>query len=488
MAGVGVRLNKIFQKNTITTNLIGIGYSAVISILPMVLVIGAIMVMSVLLDFDKVGYATRELFSCTILYIFIFALLSAAPFNAVLSRYLSDVIYWETYEDIMPCFYIGLLLNLAFGCLFGIPFCAHEYFVGHVSWWYVFTGFVGFIALILVFYTMLYLSICKDYKKISAFFTIGMTFTVLLGVLLVKGFHWEVTYSMLVAMDAGFMLIAALEMAVIRSYFRKNSGNYRKVLSYFRKYWKLIFINFLYTLGLYIHNFVFWTTPGRMVVANSFVCMQPYDMASCLAMFTNLSASAIFISRVEMRFHDRYKAYSEAVIGGRGMDIENAKSRMFSQLAQELMNLVRIQFILSVVIFLLFVIFLPQMGFGGLVMWIYPCLAVGYFILFLVYSAILFLYYFNDLSGALVTTIVFCGGIFLGSIVATHLSEIWYGIGVVIGSFLAWCVVYFRLRWLERNLDVHVFCEGNILKKKWGTKPSGKVFDRYAGNVGREES
>lgn len=36
-----------------------------------------------------------------------------------------------------------------------------------------------------------------------------------------------------------------------------------------------------------------------MHLVKTFVCNQPYDMATCLAMFTNLSASVIFISRVE---------------------------------------------------------------------------------------------------------------------------------------------------------------------------------------------
>ena len=130
---------------------------------------------------------------------------------------------------------------------------------------------------------------------------------------------------MLVALDIGFFLIASLEFAVIRNYFKKNSGEYKRVLSYFRIYWKLVVTNFLYTLGLYIHNFVFWTTDLRMVVADTFVCVTSYDLATCLAMFTNLSSSVIFISRVEMHFHARYKAYSEAVIGGRKMDIELAK-------------------------------------------------------------------------------------------------------------------------------------------------------------------
>ena len=79
-----------------------------------------------------------------------------------------------------------------------------------------------------------------------------------------------------------------------------------------------------------------------MTVVKSFVCVTSYDMASCLAMFTNISASVIFISRVEMYFHERYKAYSEAVIGGRGIDIEVTKKRMFRLLGSELMSLARV--------------------------------------------------------------------------------------------------------------------------------------------------
>ena len=72
MAGIGVKLNKIYGKNTLTTNLVGMGYSTVITIAPMVLVIASIMVMQLMLEISKTGYAQRELFACTVLYIFIF--------------------------------------------------------------------------------------------------------------------------------------------------------------------------------------------------------------------------------------------------------------------------------------------------------------------------------------------------------------------------------------------------------------------------------
>ncbi len=479
MAGIGVRLNRIFEKNTILTSLYGFTYSTVVTIAPMFVIIGNIFLMDKVLGVSKVGYVPRELFACTVLYIFIFSLLSASPFNAVLSKYLSDVIYEERYQDIMPCYYLGMLLNLSLSCLIGIPFCLWEYFVGEVPLYYVFTGFCGYISLVLVFYSMLYLSICKDYKKISLYFFIGMLAAFLLSLLFVYVFHMEVTYSMLLSLAIGFFVTASLEFAKIKSYFKDNSNRYRQVLSYFGRYWELVLTNFFYTLGLYIHNFVFWTTDMRIVVAKSFVCAQPYDMATCLAMFTNISATIIFISRIEMHFHDRYKSYSEAVIGGRGSDIRISKGRMFSQMSDEIMNMVRIQFIITVVIFLLCIIFLPQYGFSGLTMRIYPCLAAGYFVLFIMYAEILFLYYFNDLKGAMITALAFCLTTCAVSIFATHLRDIWYGIGVFAGSLIGWTVAYFRLRWVSKHLDTHIFCRGTLLKKGHGDKPSSKVYDVY---------
>jgi len=478
MAGVGIKLNRIFQKKSIAADLAGFAYSSSITIAPMVVVILNILLMGLVLGFDDVPYLGRELFSCTVLYTFIFSLLTVSPFNAVLSKYMQDVIYEERYQDILPCFFIGLVMNMSLTCLLGIPFCLWEHFVGGVKVFYVFTGFCAYVSLAMVFYSMIYLSICKDYERISLYFLIGMAEAFLLSLVLRFLCHWEITESMLFALMTGFFLIAVLEFTTVRRYFVQNSNRFMPVLRYFGRFWKLILINFFFILGLYIHNFVFWTTDMRIVVVESFVCNQPYDMATCLAMFTNISATVIFTSRIEMYFHDKYKAYSEAVIGGKLADIENAQSRMFRQMASELMTLVRIQFIISVVVYLLCIIFLPQFGFAGMVMRIYPCLAAGYFILFLMYAEILFLYYFNDLTGALLTTSIFCGVTFVGSIIATHLPEIWYGIGVVAGAFFGWTTAYMRLRWVEKNLDAHIFCRGDLLGWGNGPEPDGMVYQK----------
>ena len=477
MAGIGVKLNRIYKKNTVTTNIIGFFYSTVVTIAPVLVVIINLMLMQKVLKFNTVGFFDRELFSCTVLYVFIFSLLTTSPFNAVLSRYMSDVIFEERYEDIQPCHRVGLLTNICFSCLFAIPFCFWEHLVGGVPIYYVFTGYCCFVSLVTVFYNMLYLSICKEYRLISLYFLTGMVTSFLLSLFLRFVCKVSITYSMLLALTVGFFVTAVLEWAKIHQFFPDNSEEYGRVFAYFRKYWHLILINFLYTLGLFVHNFVFWGTDMAIHLVKTFVCNQPYDMATCLAMFTNISASVIFISRVEMYFHERYRAYADAVFGGRGIDIRNTKKRMFRQLGSELMTLVRLQFIVSVIIYLLFVIFLPGMGYAGLVMRIYPMVAAGYFILFLMYSEIIFLYYFEDLKGALLTAVSFCAGTFLASLVAVHLSSIFYGTGVWVGSMTGFVVAYMRLRWMEKHLDEHMFCRGNIMKQAKGIKPSPKVFD-----------
>ena len=53
MAGIGVKLNNIYGKRTLTTNIIGMGYSTVMTIAPMLTVIGALCIMEHFLGFDS---------------------------------------------------------------------------------------------------------------------------------------------------------------------------------------------------------------------------------------------------------------------------------------------------------------------------------------------------------------------------------------------------------------------------------------------------
>ena len=289
----------------------------------------------------------------------------------MISRYITDRIFEEKYDAILPCFYGGLFLNLTVCCLLGIPFYIYAHFVGKISLLYVFICFMAFIALSLTFYSMLYLSITKDYGKISLFFAIGVITMVLSSLLFVKVLHLSVTVGMLLSLTFAFWVIAVCEFSYVKGYFHNSNRRYFDFMQYFKKYWQLGLTNFIYTLALYAHNFVFWTKTDHIVVQKTYICYPPYDMATCIAMLTNISASVILITQIELHFHERYKAYSESVIGGRLRDIIKAKNRMFSLLSYQLMDVVRNQFIISVILYLICVVFLPQFGFAGTVCLLY---------------------------------------------------------------------------------------------------------------------
>ncbi len=483
MAGIGVKLERLYSKRSIVSTIAGFGYSIIFTIAPVGLVMGAVILMQILLDVSKLGYAIRQLYACTVLYVFIFAMIVQAPVNSVISRFLSDAIYDERWDDIMAAYNFGGFINVALAALVGIPFCLHEYMAGGVDIWYVFAGYACFSTLTLAFYTQLFLQALKAYQRISLYYLIGMVFAVLLSLLLHAVTTLETTFVMLISMAAGFLLIVLIEYGLLNQFFQGNSKDYKRVLAYFRKYILLVFTNLFYTLGLYAHNFVFWTTPQAIVVAKSFYCYEAYDMATCIAMFLNISATVIFTTRIELHFQGRYKDYSEATIGGRGIDIDNAKARMFTALSDELFSLVRIQFIITVVVYLFTVVILPRFGMGGTVMRIYPCMAAGYFVLFVMYAAIILMYYFNDNTGAFITAGSFLAVTIIVSVFATRLSEIWYGIGVFAGSMVGFLIGYTRLMWMERNLDWHIFCQGDIMARGEEKMPSNLIYNKEQGRL-----
>ena len=78
--------------------------------------------MSYMLGYSKLDYASRELFTETVLYQFVFSLLLSSPFNAVLSKYMSDLIYLERYEDLWACYFAGFFCQILLASAVGIPF------------------------------------------------------------------------------------------------------------------------------------------------------------------------------------------------------------------------------------------------------------------------------------------------------------------------------------------------------------------------------
>lgn len=465
MAGIGFELKKVFRKSGFFNMFKGVLYASASTIGPIILVIIGLLSINVIMKYFNIPYFQREVLSGAILYAFVFSLIIATSIGTVLSRYISDKIFNEQEEDIIPSLYGSITLVTCITGILGIPF----YVFANLNYIFSFGAYSLLMVLSIVFILMHYVSAIKEYRKITVAFFIGILLGVLIGSIAFYVLKIDLIYVIIYSMTICFLLTAIYMFYVIRSFFKKDSKNYFEFLTYFREY-KLIFISgFFYILGLYVHNFIFWFSPIRNVVANTYISSYTYDMASFLAMLTNLSATVIFVVKVETNFHQKYQNYCYAIIGGSLSEIKMAKKDMSRVLNHELFFITEVQLIITLTLICAGIALLPVFGFGGLILDIYPILALGYYAVFMMYFLIVFLYYFDDQVGAVYVSSVFLITTVLFSIITVNIGVAFYGLGLLIGGIVAWITGFFRLKTLLKNIDYHMFCnikEGKESGKK----------------------
>ncbi len=470
MAGIGFELKKMFNKKGIINTLRSLAYSTLTTVGPMVMIIVTIISINILLDYNSLPYGERDLLSAGILYVFIFSLIITAPFTAVLSRYIADKVFEKDFGAIMPSYYIGLLMCAVTGGLAAIPFCLYGVFVGHIDVKFMSLLYLMFMQMCMVFLSMSYISVLKEYKRIASAFFVGMLIVFGLTLLLVKVFHLGLALSMVCAFNAGYLFISFRLYTLLRLFIPQVSLNYKEPLQYFGRHKALFMANLLYILGMYMHNFVFWGSPLGVVISNTFITAPAYDLANCFAMFTNISFMVAFVVRIETNFYDKYNAYCHMLVGGNKWDINNAKKQMFYTLTEDLIGVIKIQSLFTFCFILLSYILFPVLGMGGMVAAIYPTMAVSYITVFVSYAFVVILYYFDDEKFAAISTAAFALGVFAGAMLARRLPPELYGAGVFIGALCGFSVSILRLRYLYEHLDEHIFCRGEIVKTIGGRR------------------
>lgn len=478
MAGIGFELKKIFKENSIFSIVTGVGYSALITVGPTIIVMAVLILLYMFLGVSSVSYNDRELLSTTILYVFIFSAIITAGINAVFSRFIADKFFQEEYDEILPSYYTGLLLLGVIATGIASVFCYRLYVVGGVDLFYILSTYVLWISTNFLYFSMTYLHATKDYRVITFSFITGMILGALFSILLYYMKAVDTIHAILYGLTLGFFIITSLISAYIHRYFSKSTIGFYKVLGYFVKYKEIFLSNFLYFLGLYIHNFVFWAILGRNRVAGSMISMGPYDMASCLALFTNISTLMIFTVMAETQFHDSYQDYMQAVIGSTHREITKNKKKMFRVMKQQIIHVFTLQAIITVFLFLIFRMFLPRLGFGGLTMEIYSSLAASYLVIFMTYCLLIYLFYYNDMKGAMYVSIVFCVSIFIGSLWSVTLPPRLYGAGTFFGALISWSFGYFRLRYLEKHFEQHIFMNQKLLNTQKGKVIANIVYEK----------
>lgn len=479
MAGVGFELKKLFRKKGGYMNTLkAYAVSATVTEGPMILCMVMLFAVRRLLSLWGASYGTQEIYLITTTYIMIFSLIFSNTLLMFVSRFISDCIYEEHGERILPSFFSITAYLLAMGGLAaGIYILILDIPLLHKV-----LNFLQFEIMLVLWVQMSYLSAIKKYLKVLTGFLAASVAAIGCSILfLVLGM--EPLTGAYLGSTLGYFAMMVLYMQELINFYPRGTMSLVILFPYLDKYRILIGVGFFTALGLFGHNFVYWFGDYRIEVIPHMVYCMKYDVASFFASMTIIPFLVIFVVSLEVNFYRAYRKYFDTILyGGTLSDIQTENRNMGRTLFRELAHVFELQFFVEVLCVTFLGNFLQAMGFDREMLIIYRYLCIGYCFYVLVKSLIILFLYFDERKGAFALSLAFVILSIVLSAAALPLGIEYYGLGFLAAGAVtsAGCLCYLY-HYLGR-LEYQVFCRQPLFYEE----PNG-IFKRMGDYVEEKE-
>ena len=451
MAGIGFSLNRLFQKKGMLNLCRAYAYAGAVAIGPMVMGVCLLLGISFVSQVAGMPQAEREIMNCMLTYSLLVSLFFASFFNMILTRYISDMLYEEKRERVMPSFYGALAVMLPL-CVLGygtvLLFSGVPLVYRIVSLWFALT-------MIVVWTQMNYLSALKDYRSIALGFAASMMTGFLLALVLAVCRRGTVL-SLMFCVILAYGIMSVWYYVLMLGYFPRGEGSPFTYLQWFDKCRALALTGVFVNLGLYGHLVIMYFGPLHRKIMGLFYAAPSYDIPSLTAFFSILITTISFVTSVEVRFYPEYRQYYSLFNdGGSISDIEAAEDKMVEVLSRELIYCGYRQIIATIffVVFGGFIMDILPLGMLDLGKGIFRTLCVGYGLYAVANAMMLILLYFEDYTGSLAATGAFA--LIANAVTiwqAVYGDTAYYGLGFMAGAIVYFLIATIRLEWATRRL------------------------------------
>ncbi|MCB2178352.1 exopolysaccharide Pel transporter PelG [bacterium] len=477
MAGIGFELRKLFAKKGIFLKFRANFYATLVVTGPMILGVVLLLGAKVISSWAGASGHQQDIIIVVITYSLLFSLLLSSLVLFVLARYIADMMYMQELERILPSMYGAMSLLLIVG---GIGWGVFL-FLSRLPFQYAIFSFILFCESLIVWVQINYITATKDFRIIL----IGYFWGILLGLLfgfLLAALKVDIITSLLVGACVAYGIILVRFTEILHRYFPMGSGTSFKFLAWIEKYPRLTFVGFFTTLGLFIHLMLMWGSPWGVQVVGLFYHAPQHDIPALLAFATGLISTVYFVTSVETSVYLKYRIYF-GLLNGEGAlsDIQKAYDNLMDVLEQQLFYLSLQQVIvtiLSIVVIGETLLYL-NLGFTSVMIGLFRVLCVGYGLFAIGNSFIMFLLYFTNYRGALLTAVFFLFVNTVGTVITMRLPEVYYGFGFVAAGLVTYLAAYYFLTSYSKKLDYYVFSTQPIFfveKNGWLTRIAEK-FD-----------
>ena len=446
MAGIGFELKKILKRGTFISDMRAFFYAALVSSGPWLM---SIICLAILGMYHGSGHGLieHEIFRSTVIYTYAFSLVLVGIVQLVATRYLADRFYEKNIQIALSTFLTCSVLLLFFAALFST--LCYSFF--HISFLHKFCGVVLFMIVDMIWLSMIFLSAIKDYNSIVYAFAGGSLLSIIAGFRLGRYLGTE-GYVM------GYLLGQALTFFWLLARLLKEfpaSGLWDwGLMGYFRKYWDLMCIGFIFNLAIWADKFVFWVAPGSRMIVPWFRTNDLYEAPVFFSYITIVPTLAMFLINIETRFYEHYVEYYGKIMGKWDMrSILGEKDKMIEALKESMRDVFAIQGAITVLCLIFAQELAKAAGLNPLQVPLFRIALVGSLLQVLLALNIIVLFYFDLRRSVLVVSSVFLISNAGLSYLTTRMGFQFYGYGYMyaclISLVLAFCILQGKMRDLE---------------------------------------
>ncbi len=350
MAGIGFELRKLLEKDSYFGLFQAYAYAGIISSGPWVLSIIGILFVGFLSLGVVYPQAAIVQFQVSVTYLIMSSLILTGFIQLGFTRFIADSLFNKQDKLVLPNFASVLLVVTGISGLAGM-LAIYLFFHG-MSVTYRMLMLSGFVILSAIWVATIFLSGMKQYKQIVLMFAVGYTVTVL-GALLLRTEGME---GLLLGFVVGHLVLLMGMVALILRVFPLIDQTFS--FDFMRPgamYSSLIWSGFLYNFAVWADKLIFWFYPDTsQAIVGPLRASLIYDFPIFLAYLAIIPGMAVFLVRIETDFVEYYDKFYEAVREGGSLDhIMNMRDNMLFTVRQGLFEIVKIQAIAVLLVFVL---------------------------------------------------------------------------------------------------------------------------------------
>jgi len=453
MAGIGLLLRKLTDKNTFLGFIGAHLYAGVLSGGAWVLAI-ALLVAIYFFIAQPLGHPLSGIqFLVAVTYLVSSSLIISGFFQYCLTRYIADLIFQKRENKIVAAFFTAILVMMIISLILGFGFVL--LFLPEEALSIKVIMLSCFVLMNMIWLFSNTLSGLKNYHFILFSFMSAYIIIVILAYFLS---HWQLSGFLLAFYLGQVVLVLAFFVFILQSYPLKRLINL-ELFHFMKLNPALIWGGVFFYLSVWVDKYCFWfNKETSSAVLGGLRGSAIYDMPIFIAFILMVPGMAMFFYEMEANFSRYYDYYYDAIREGATLwEIDKKHHELVVMARNCLLNTMKVQVTVAGIGLLFAADMLRVLKLSPIYVFILRIDIVAVSLLTLLLGQLNILYYLNKVRDVCVISSIFLGLNLILTLISFRLGPLYFGYGFALSLLLANLVAALILRRAFQQLTYYAF-------------------------------